>query len=149
MTVTLAEGLNRFGTALAPIPAGPTATIVGQTREVNCAILSGATVIAYLSGVEQGSAVSDANGNYTLSLTPGNYDIVASKAGFRNVTQSISITEAITYTVDFTGDFGLIPNAPDQSYVLACVNLWKYGTPPCQLDESTVLAVTNAWKNPV
>ena len=67
--------------------AATIAEIAGQTREANCSILPGVTVTAYLSEVEQGSAISDADGNYLLSLASGNYDIVASKDGFRNVTQ--------------------------------------------------------------
>jgi hypothetical protein len=34
-------------------------------------------------------------------------------------------------------------------YVLACVNLWKFGSAPCQLTMLKVLAVINAWKNPI
>jgi hypothetical protein len=127
--------------------ASTIAEIAGQTREANCSILPGVTVTAYLSEVEQGSAISDADGNYLLSLPSGTYDIVASKPGFRNMTQSISVKS--TYTLDFIGDHGLIPNVPDLSYVLACANLWEFGAPPCQLSESTVLAVTNAWENPI
>lgn len=124
--------------------------IVGQIRAVNCNMLSGATVKAYLGAVEKASTVSDGSGNYTLALPAlGNYTVVASQAGFRNETQAISVTDATTYTLDFVADHGLIPNAPNLSYVLACIHLWKFGAPPCQLGMLKVLAVINDWKNPI
>lgn len=124
--------------------------IVGQIRAVNCNVLSGATVKAYLGAVEKASNVTDGSGNYILALPAlGAYDVIASITGFRNETQAISVTEVTTYTLDFVADHGLIPNAPNLSYVLACIHLWKFGAPPCQLGMLKVLAVINDWKNPV
>jgi len=125
-------------------------SILGTTHEVNCDILPSTTVEAFKGDVSKGSTVSDpTSGDYTLSLPEtGDYDIVASKAGFRNETQSISITGEGTYTLNFRGEHGLIPNAPDMSYVLGCINAWLYPPPPCGLSMSKVLAVINAWLYP-
>jgi hypothetical protein len=124
--------------------------IVGETREVNCTVLPGVTVTLYQDDVEITSTVSGGSGNYELAVPElGDYVVVASKDGFRDKTQTISVTQPIVYTLDFVGNYGLIPNAPNMSYVLACINLWKFGTPPCQLNMSTVLGVINAWKFPI
>jgi len=125
--------------------------IVGDVHEVNCAVLAGVNVTVYQGAVQKASTIGNGTGNYELEVPViGDYNVTISKAGFRNtVTQAISVPGLATYTLDFAGDFGLIPNAPDMSYVLACINLWKFGTPPCQLGMSMVLAVINAWKNPI
>ena len=126
------------------------AEIVGQIRAVNCNVLSGVTVKAYLGAIEKASNVSDGSGNYILAVPEsGDYTVVASQAGFRNETQAISVTEVTTYTLDVVADHGLIPNAPNLSYVLACIHLWKFGAPPCQLGMLKVLAGINDWKNPI
>ena len=126
------------------------AKIVGQTREVNSAILAGVNVTLYQGAVAVTSTISDGSGNYTLTVPElGSYDVVVSKEGYRSETQAISVTEAMTYTLDFVGNHGLIPDAPDMPYVLASINLWKFGTPPYNLNISMVLAVINAWKIPI
>ena len=117
---------------------------------MNSAVLSGVTITLYQDDAEIDSAVSGGDGHYELAvLELGDYTVTASKDGFRNKTRAISVTEPTTYTLDFVGDYGLIPNAPNMSYVLACINLWKFGTPPYNLNMSTVLAVINAWKFPI
>ena len=133
-----------------PVEA-PGALILGQTREVNCAILPGVTVALYDEDeAEVYTMISDGDGNYTLVAPElGEYTVVASIAGFRNKERSISVTELTSYTVEFVADHGLIPNEPDMSYVLACINLWQYGSPYCKLTMSTVLAVINAWQVPI
>jgi len=131
-------------------------SISGVTTEVNCQPLDAVTLQLFDGeGVTPigDPATSDGSGNYNLAAPvseTGSYEVVASKTGFRDETQSISITElGQEYTLDFRGDHGLIPNAPDMSYVLACVNRWLY--PPsveCALTMSKVLAVVNAWLYP-
>ena len=124
------------------------AEIAGVTSEVNCDILPEVTITLYKDAVETGSTTSDGSGNYILPVPElGDYDVVASKTGYKDETQSITITEA-TYTLDFLGEQGLIPNAPNMSYVLACINHWLYPVPPCGLTMSKVLAVINAWLYP-
>ena len=126
------------------------AQIEGQIREVNCAILPGMTITMNMDDDEIASTVSDEDGYYEMAVPgPGEYTVVASKKGFRNEEQSVSVDELMTYTVGFVGSHGLIPNAPNMSYVLACINLWQSGEPPCKLTMSTVLAVINAWQFPV
>jgi hypothetical protein len=124
--------------------------IAGEVHEVDCAVLAGVNVTVYQGAVEITNTIGNGTGNYEVEVPAlGDYNVTISKVGFRNImTQAISVPAFTTYTLDFAGDFGLIPNAPDMSYVLACINLWKFGTPPCQLGMSTVLAVINAWKNP-
>ena len=123
------------------------AEISGQTREVNCTISPGVIVKAYLDGVEKASTVSDAGGNYTLVLfEPGTYEVVAGKWGLRDRNRSVHVEPGQEHTLEFSADRGLIPNAPNMSYVLACINLWQFGTSTCKLTMSTVLAVINAWQ---
>jgi hypothetical protein len=124
--------------------------IAGQTNVVNCTSLAGVNVTAYQGAVVKASTLSDGSGNYILTLPAafGNYNVTASKAGFRNVTQPVSVPGLTTYTLDFVGDNGLIPNAvPNISYVLDCINKWVMGS--CGLTISGVLAVINAWVVPI
>jgi hypothetical protein len=124
--------------------------IAGETRAVNCTMLDGVNVTAYQGAVAIASTLSDGTGNYELAVPAlGDYNVTASKAGFRSLTQPISVTELITYTLDFVADYGLIPNAPDLPYVLACINKWVAGTEPCKLNLPKVLAVINAWVFPI
>jgi parallel beta-helix repeat protein len=149
-SMVVCDGVTDNYPLVEPFESYEIACIVGETREVNCSILPGVNVTLYQGPIEIGSSVSDVDGNYTLAVPAlGNYNVTASKDGFRNRSQAISINETRTYTLDFVGNYGLIPNAPNMSYVLACINLWKFGTPPCNLNMSTVLAVINAWKFPI
>ncbi len=134
-----------------PVVVGPpTAEIVGETREVDCAILAGANITVYQGDEPIASTVSDGSGNYTLAVPDyGTYNVVASKAGFRQETQAITVDESTTYTLDFIAQDGLIPNDPDVFYVLDCIYLWKHGEPPCDIDVFRVLDVIYAWKYPI
>jgi hypothetical protein len=123
--------------------------IVGETREVNCAIMGNVTVTLYQDDVEIASTISDDDGKYELAVAElGDYNVTASKDGFRNKTRTISVNETEAYTLDFVADYGLILNAPDVFYVADCIHLWKVGTPACQLGVFTVATVIHAWKNP-
>ena len=130
-------------------PAHP-AEIVGQARQVNCAFLPGVSIALRQNGMAIASATSDSDGHYVLPVPQfGQYTLVASKEGFRDEEQAISVTESTTYNTAFVGDYGLIPNSPSTSYVLSCINLWQFGELPCKLAMSRVLAVINAWQFPV
>ncbi len=74
------------------------------------------------------AATADAGGNYQMRvLTLGQHNIRASKAGFRSLTQSLTVTDmGASYTLDFKGNTGLVPDAPDLSFVLNCINKWKF-----------------------
>jgi len=125
--------------------------LTGVTGEVNCDILSGVTIELFQDGTSKGSTTSYGEGNYSLSVPEtGTYDVVASKDGFRDETQTDVVVVLGVNTLHFRGETGLIPNAPNMSYVLKCVNHWLY--PPseeCELTMSKVLAVVNAWLYPV
>jgi hypothetical protein len=131
------------------VPADTIVRIVGVTKQVDGAILPGAVVILYQNGEEIANVVSDENGNYEFEFSElGDYDVVASKEEFRDEAQSILVTEPTTYKLDFAGDHGLIPDAPSESYVLACTNLWKFDEPSFQLSTSRLLKLISAWKYP-
>jgi len=124
------------------------AQISGTTYDATGTILDGVTI-----NIDGGaSVISTTNGTYQIiAATTGNHTVTASKAGFRNQVQVIEITDFdLPYTLDFKGNYGLVPDAPDISYVLACINKWI--APPgdgTELNISKVLAVINAWKFPV
>jgi hypothetical protein len=131
------------------VPATTMVRIVGVTKEIDGAILPGAVVILCQNDEEIANVVSDENGNYEFEFSElGDYDVVASKEGFRDEVQSISVTEPTTYNLDFAGDHGLIPDAPGESYVLACTYLWKFDEPSVQLSTSRLLELISAWKYP-
>ena len=132
------------------VKKGETVKIEGVTKEVDGAILPGAAIVLYQNGEAIANVVSDETGNYEFEFSElGDYEVMVSKAGFRGEAQSISVTTLAIYTLDFAGDHGLIPDAPDISYVLACISLWKFGEPPLQLSTFRVLDVTSAWIYPI
>ena len=133
----------------AEIPVATMLRMVGVTKEVSGAILPGAIVTLYQNGEAMAKVVSDENGNYEFELSQvGDYDVVVSKEGFRDEAQSISVLESATYALDFVGDHGLIPDAPDKTYVLACADLWKLEEPSSQLSTSRLLELISASKHP-
>ncbi len=123
-----------------------TISIHGEIREVNGDILPGVTVS--LNG--EVSATSNPDGSYELIFnSKGTFIVTATKSSYRSQSQTVTITDLTdTYTLDFKGIEGLIPNAPDLSYVLACINKWQFPPVDLGLDISKVLAVINAWKYP-
>ena len=127
-------------------------TITGTTGEAICEILPAVTVTLYENSTQIDQEVSDGSGNYAL-VAPhtADYNVTASKAGFRNETQWISITDlGGGYTLDFRGETGLIPNAPSAEYAMACVNHWLFPpSPECGLSAEKAMAVVNAWLFPV
>ena len=132
------------------VKEGETVRIAGVTKEIDGAILPGAAVILYQNGEPIANVVSDESGNYEFEFSElGDYEVVISKAGFRDEAQSISVTTLAIYTLDFVGDHGLIPDAPSISYVLAGISLWKFGEPPLQLSTFRVLDVISAWIYPI
>jgi hypothetical protein len=129
------------------VPAATVTKIVGVTKEVDGTILPGAAVVLYQNGEEITNVVSDENGDYEFEFSElGDYDVVASKEGFRAEAQSISVAEPTAYNLDFVGDHGLIPDAPSKSYVLACTDLWKFGDSSSRLSTSRLLELISAWK---
>jgi hypothetical protein len=130
-------------------PVAPTARITGVIKEVSGGILAGTSVVLYRDGQAVASDVSDQNGTYSLAVPElGDYALIASKPGFRDEAQAISVTEPTTRLLDFAGDCGLIPRAPARTYVLACVDLWQRGDASSQLSTSRLLDVISASKYP-
>ena len=127
------------------------ANITGTTGEANCSIEPNVTVILYnkTTGDKIVETTSDTNGNYTITAPySGDYNVNTSKAGFKNESQEISITEAGAYTLNFRGEHGLIPKAPSMGYALECVNHWLYAElqpEECRLSMAKALEVVNAW----
>jgi hypothetical protein len=122
--------------------------LLGSTYERNGNILEGVTLS--LDGTTP--VISGPGGSFRLLVTTtGPHTISAFKAGYRLQTRTFNLTDlTIDYRLDFKADFGLIPAAPDLSYVLACTNKWKY--PPSDgtgLSLSRVLSVVNAWMYPL
>ena len=130
------------------IVSGAEAVIQGTSYGANGVILGGVTLT--LDGTTQVTSSSD--GTYQLVITAaGSHTIVATGTGYRSQTQTINVTDVtVTYPLDFKGNNGLVPNAPNVSFVLTCINKWKY--PPSDgtgLSISKILSIINAWKYPV
>jgi RHS repeat-associated protein len=72
------------------------------TRTSGGTALAGATVQAVLTGIVKGSAISAANGTYSIaSLDPGTYDVRITATGFSSeLRQGVAITSSSTTTVD-------------------------------------------------
>jgi len=124
--------------------------LTGVTYEVNCDILPAVTVELFQDGISKGSTTSGGDGSYTLPVpAPGTYDVVVSKDGFRDETQTdVVIAEGVN-TLDFRGDHGLIPETtPDigaLDYFLHCMNLYLEDWGECNIGIDKFLAVMNAY----
>jgi len=151
VTVTVTDSLGNTDDCSFDLDVDESAAVIeGHVRAVNCDELSGVTVSLYSNDTLVATAVSAGDGSYMIAVPAlGDYRVVASLAGFRNHEKNAAVTDSATYTIDFVADHGLIPNAPDTSYVLKCINLWQYGAPPCELTMTRVLAVINAWQFPI
>jgi len=127
--------------------------ITGVTHEVNCDLLGGA-LVELLDGEDViASTTSDSiDGSYTLTApSEADYQLRASKAEFRTEIQPATVgTEPVD--LDFCGEHGLIPNAPDVFYVMSCVGCWQFPEnqpfPCCGLDVFRIMGVVGAWQFP-
>ena len=99
------KNLPRFILALAAVlflcqQAAAQGTLKGKATDENGEPLIGATVL--LVGSNRGSA-TDFDGNYTLENVPvGEQQIRASYTGYSDVTQTVTIKDGETTTLDFT-----------------------------------------------
>ncbi len=166
-------GVYQFGIGTAETPSGQLEFFVGQsgpfvahvTGDFQIAVVEGAKVRGeirdvigtLLPGISVGipdnvNTIGTIDGTYELTiLSPGVYTVIAGSYDYRDEERLITITDLIEiYPLDFINDYGLVPNAPDLSYVLTCINRWKFppqgGTGPGM---SKVLEVINAWKFPI
>jgi len=133
------------------LPEGGGIPISGTTYGVNCTSLPGVKVELFAGVTSLGFTTSDVSGNYTVSAPPsGTYTVTASKDGFREETQQV-VVGSVPVTLDFCGETGLIPDAPNVFYVVDCVANWKYmpAVACCKLDVFRVVDVVAAWKYPV
>ena len=139
--------------------------IVGETRDVNANELSSVTVTLYedASGITSDTSTP----NYTVTVnTTGDYWLSGSKNTYftldtnampmpRNVYHPdyIDLTTlellGAGYTLDFEGDYGLVPKNCTMSYAMTSVNHWLY-TPIERIDEDTYVNRTewqlSSWK---
>ena len=75
----------------------------GTVRGTVTAAETGEDLIGANVVVEDGSsgAATDMDGNYSLQLDPGTYNIVASYTGFKTMTQQVTVEANVTATLDF------------------------------------------------
>lgn len=77
-----------------------TAKVVGRARTsaigASCKAIAGAKV-----SVGGASAVTDANGNYSLSTSPGQFSATATASGFQNLTQTANLNDFFPNQLDF------------------------------------------------
>jgi len=139
--------------------------ILGETRDVNANELSGVTITLYKDASEITSDISTPN--YTMLVhTTGDYWLSGSRDRYftldtnampmpRNVYHPdyIDLTTlellGAGYTLDFEGDYGLVPKNCTMSYAMTSVNHWLY-TPIEWIDENTYVNHTewqlSIWK---
>lgn len=125
--------------------------IQGLTGEVNCQLLPGVTLTAYLNDVPVEDAVSDSAGNYTLAVTQtGEYEVVATKDGFRDETRWINVEDLEQeYALNFVGNHGLIPNVLDGPYFAACMSTYLHAEGEFALSGPKFAAIMSAYLNPI
>ena len=114
--------------------------VVGETRDVNSNELGDVNV--QLFNVADGYLWNDISSPDYINTAwvTDEYWLVASKTRYNDINTSDAVMlPGIAFTIDLTtpelladgnrfdfeGDFGLVPKAPDLSYVLRSVNLWK------------------------
>ncbi|WP_145860434.1 carboxypeptidase-like regulatory domain-containing protein [Pedobacter suwonensis] len=120
----------------------------GTVKDKRGEVLPGAGV--YVSGYKM-ATVTDNNGNYTLPLKPGNYDILVQLIGYKTVNKSIIIAdkaikldlvleESITQLSEVT-----IKPDPDRAHYIAMFKDFFIGTTPnaqqCKMINPNVLLV--------
>jgi len=117
--------------------------IMGETRDVNADELSGVNVTLYRNASVLTSDTSTPNYTMTVNAT-GDYWLHSSKDSYFDILTNdmpttlrnpyhpdyINLTTpellAAGYTLDFEGDYGLVPMACSMSYAMESVNHWLY-----------------------
>ena len=135
------------------IEEGAGIPVWGIVRQVDCNPLDGALVELLYDDAVITSAPTDTDGFYTLyAPSAGDYELRASKAEFRTESQPVTV-DTSTVALDFCGEHGLVPNAPDVFYVMACIGCWQFPEnqtiPCCGLDVFRVMTVVGAWQFPL
>ena len=91
------------------IASGQTTTVKGTIKDANGQVLQGASI--QLQGSKTGT-IADDNGNFSLNVTPGNYTLIVSFAGY--VTERTEISVNTTGTADLNI---MLKNAADLSNI--------------------------------
>ena len=145
---------NIIGSRIVKVITG--SNISGKIYEVNGQPfpddIPGITINLSKNGKHLDNITSCAQSYYNIHITEADtYLITVSMSGFKDVSRSINITTLDhDYTLNFKGNLGLIPDAPDIWYVLECAALWKYMPEDHELglDIWRLLDVAAAWKYP-
>jgi len=117
--------------------------IVGETRDVNANELSDVNITLYKNTSEVGNDTSTPNYTMPVNVT-GNYWLCGSKYRYFDILTNdlpttprnpyhpdyINLTTlellAAGYTLNFSGDYGLVPRCCTMSYAMESVNHWLY-----------------------
>jgi hypothetical protein len=100
------------------------------TQSDGTTAISGALIEALQLGVIKSSILTDANGNYSITIGTGTYDINASLSGYQSQTKTgYSVANGSTVTVNFS---------------LTAVSSAQTGILSCTITTSTGSAITNA-----
>jgi len=111
LSATGAPGTQSLSVAVVPgadttvtVPLGVSLGIInGRVLTASAAALGGAVVQAISGGVVSGDAVSDASGQYSLSVPPGTYDLRVTAPGYDAATVSgFTVSAASSQVADLT-----------------------------------------------
>jgi hypothetical protein len=119
--------------------AAPAITLVSGSGSITGSVktTAGAAIAGASVGYGGGTAITDANGNYTLTGVPvGTVQLVASASGFQSVTQSVTVSGGATSTANFTLAAGAatgtvtgkITNASSGAIVTGATVSWSGGS---------------------
>ena len=117
--------------------------VSGVVTEVNGELVRPPATVT-ISNATSWSTTATINflGEYSVTgIAPGEYTVVASKAGYLDETITETFLTAEKVTVDFTDNTGLIPEEPNIDYVIECIQLWSKGI----INMDKVLRVIGAW----
>ncbi|MCB4791590.1 MAG: carboxypeptidase regulatory-like domain-containing protein [Elusimicrobia bacterium] len=117
--------------SLVQISQGQKGIIAGNTTKADgTTIISGALIEVSQSGVTKSSILTDTNGNYSITIGTGTYDVKASMSGYQALIKNgYSVTNGSTATVNF---------------YLTAVSSAQTGTLSCTITSSDGSALTNA-----
>jgi len=103
--------LGKTGT-MDPKTCLPVGGIDGAVQDNTGALISGATVTINGKNLSQTTSDSTGETNYQFSnLSPGNYELTASKEGYTSVTKEVTVVESQVSRLDFV----LVLNPPNQN----------------------------------
>jgi hypothetical protein len=133
------SGSTTLTVVAATTTAAPAITLVSGSGSITGSVktTAGAAIAGASVGYGGGTAITDANGNYTLTGVPvGTVQLVASASGFQSVTQSVTVSGGATSTANFTLAAGAatgtvtgkITNASSGAIVTGATVSWSGGS---------------------